>query len=98
MPNALRFAVVPDISASANTRLGLHVTADELAIWQDRAVNGPYKTAGDVSTNSPGDWTRIAANAATFSGDPGAENVKGVGPNNQGIGNAVLPCGSGTPP
>ncbi len=48
------------------TRLGLHVTAEELAIWQSRAASGPYKTAGDVSTNSPGDWTRIAANAATF--------------------------------
>jgi hypothetical protein len=48
------------------TRLGLHFTAEELAIWQSRAVSGPYKTAGDVSTNSPGDWDRIATNAATF--------------------------------
>src|SRR6476661_861298 len=51
---------------SGNTRLGLHVTSDELAIWQTRSVSGPYKTAGDVSSNSPGDWDRIAANALTF--------------------------------
>ena len=54
---------------SENERLGLHVTAEELAVWQSRASSGPYKTAGDVSTNSPGDWTRIlaAANAGGLS-------------------------------
>lgn len=35
-------------------------------VWQDRAVNGPYKTAGDVSTNSPGDWDRIVTNKSSF--------------------------------
>jgi len=50
----------------ANQRLGLHVTSDELAIWQTRATSGPYKTTGDVSTNSPGDWDRITTNANTF--------------------------------
>lgn len=58
------------ISTTGNVRLGLHVTSDELAIWQDRAVNGPYKTAGDESTYSPGDWDRMVSQAATFATDP----------------------------
>lgn len=49
-----------------NTRLGLHVTSDELAAWKTRASKGPYRVAGDVSTNSPGDWTRISASALAF--------------------------------
>jgi hypothetical protein len=52
----------------AQTRLGLHVTQEELSIWRDRANNGPYKASGDVQTNSPGDWNRIAANATAFKG------------------------------
>jgi hypothetical protein len=62
-------AILAAVPVQAATRLGLHVTSGELAVWQDRMVNGPYKTAGDVSTNSPGDWTRIlaAANAGSLS-------------------------------
>ena len=33
-------------------------------MWQDRAQNGPFRVAGDFSTNSPGHWTEIAAAAA----------------------------------
>ena len=51
---------------SANTRLGLHVTSDELAIWRTRMLNGPYKSTGDVSSNSPDDWDRMTANAEAF--------------------------------
>jgi hypothetical protein len=39
-----------------------------------------YRTAGDVSTNSPGDWTRITANAALASATgrwTGPSNLKG---------------------
>ena len=57
-------------SAIAQTRLGLHVTQEELAIWRQRAISGPYKTAGDVSTNSPGDWDRIVANRNAFAANP----------------------------
>ncbi len=53
-------------TANAQTRLGLHVTQEELAIWRDRANNGPYKVAGDAQTNSPGDWARIIYNANNF--------------------------------
>ena len=34
------------------------VTNTELSTWQDRAVSGPWRETGDVSTNSPGYWTR----------------------------------------
>jgi hypothetical protein len=47
------------------TRLGLHVTTEELNIWKQRTASGPYKNAGDVSVNSPGDWAHILTNANT---------------------------------
>ena len=34
-------------------RLGLHVTSSELATWRERAVSGPFRSAGDVA---PGRW------------------------------------------
>ena len=40
-------------NAVAQTRLGLHVTQEELNIWKQRSQSGPYKSAGDVQTNSP---------------------------------------------
>jgi len=52
--------------AQAQTRLGLHVTQEELNIWKQRAQSGPYKSAGDVQSNSPGDWTRVNSNATSF--------------------------------
>jgi hypothetical protein len=56
-------------SAVAQTRLGLHVTQEELTIWRQRMVSGPYRIAGDASTNSPGDWAQILSWAATFAGN-----------------------------
>jgi hypothetical protein len=61
----------------AQTRLGIHFTQEELTIWQQRAVSGPYKTTGDVSTNSPGDWAKITADAATFLANPTADHWTG---------------------
>jgi hypothetical protein len=60
--------------AKAATRLGLHVTQEELNCWRQRAGLDPqgangitcpvkYKTVGDVRANSPGDWTKIENNA-----------------------------------
>jgi hypothetical protein len=63
----------------ANTRLGLHVTTNELAIWQTRSVSGPYKTAGDVSTNSPGDWDHIKAQADALVATPTMDRWNGTG-------------------
>src|SRR5262245_52652399 len=57
-------------NAIGQTRLGLHVTQEELNIWKQRAASGPYKSVGDVSTNSPGDWTRILANADSMVSSP----------------------------
>ena len=56
--------------ADAATRLGLFHTQQEVAIWTQRAVSGAYRVAGDASTNSPGDWTRIVANRNTFAASP----------------------------
>ncbi|MES2731657.1 MAG: Ig-like domain-containing protein [Bacteroidota bacterium] len=53
----------------SQTRLGLHVTQEELSIWRERANRGPYKTASDVQANSPGDWARILENANKFKGN-----------------------------
>ena len=62
--------IFDDPPPPGTNQLGLHFTSDELAIWQDRAVNGPYKSAGDESTNSPGDWDRIVSHRNTFAGNP----------------------------
>jgi len=60
---------------TAVTALGF--TQGEIDVWNARRVSGPYKTAGDVSTNSPGDWDRINTNATTFDGAPTAERWTG---------------------
>lgn len=60
-------------SIYGQTRLGILHTEEELTIWRQRAQSGPYKTMGDVSTNSPGDWTRIQKNADVFMLNPNVE-------------------------
>lgn len=53
-------------------------TDPEIIIWKDRVVNGPYKTTGDESTNSPGeydDW--ILPNANTLLADPTSQTWTG---------------------
>jgi hypothetical protein len=57
-------------NVDAQTRLGLHLTQEELNIWKQRAQSGPYRSLGDVSTNSPGDWDRIVSNANAFGSNP----------------------------
>jgi hypothetical protein len=68
-------ALATDISAQ--TRLGLHVTQEELNIWKQRAQSGPYKSTGDVRTNSPGDWDRIVSKKNTFNGNPTGQRWAG---------------------
>ena len=46
--------------------MGAFYTSSELAQWRDRAINGPFKTAGDAFPNSPGDWDRMKSEANTF--------------------------------
>lgn len=67
---------------SSDRRLGLHVTAGELALWRERARTGPYRVTGDVSPNSPGDWSRIVAHKDEFLGDPTAGRWDGPLANN----------------
>ena len=43
--------------------LAMLVTSDELAMWQDRSVNGPFRVAGDFSANSPGHWSEMVNDA-----------------------------------
>lgn len=65
------------VSLLAQTRLGLHVTLEELSVWKQRALNGPYKTRSDVSANSPDDWTRIVNNTNAFKANPAAYRWQG---------------------
>jgi hypothetical protein len=69
-------SVSPNLALS-QTRLGLHVTEEELNIWKQRAISGPYKSKGDVSTNSPGDWSDINNRANTFNSNPSAHRWPG---------------------
>jgi len=57
-------------SVVAQNQIAMFVTLQELNIWRTRSVSGPYRTAGDVSANSPGDWDRIVANKDLFTTSP----------------------------
>jgi hypothetical protein len=67
----LAFALICS-QAIGQTRLGLHYTKEELDIWKQRAVSGPYRVGSDAQTNSPNDWGRITTNANTFKTSPSA--------------------------
>ncbi|HYG41205.1 MAG TPA: gliding motility-associated C-terminal domain-containing protein [Cytophagales bacterium] len=71
----------------SQTRLGLQFTQEELIIWRDRAENGPYKSYGDVSSNSPGDWNRIIRDAEDLVKDPFQEHY--IGPTMDKYGNPI---------
>lgn len=80
----LLFLLIDSNQLQAQTRIGLHVTQEELNIWRERAKvvpyqskSGPYRSTGDVSENSPGDWDRILQNANRFLSNPGADRWKG---------------------
>lgn len=63
----------PDPSPGTTTRLGLHVTADELAVWRSRALGlKPHNfiADGDEYVNSPGDWNRIVGYKDEFMATP----------------------------
>jgi hypothetical protein len=81
-------------SAAAQTPLGLLVTQEELTIWKQRAISGPYKSAGDVSTNSPGDWDRIVSNANALATGPGGNDYW---PGNTCSGGWSCPAVAGNP-
>lgn len=69
--------------------LSLFVTEAELLMWQSRAVNGPYRVDGDVSANSPGDWTRVVNDKDNFMGNPTSSLYEGSVENGVGLGKCV---------
>jgi hypothetical protein len=79
------FGLAP--AAMAATRLGLHVTQEELNVWKQRAGVVPpnsltpnatvkYKAVGDVSTNSPGDWNTIVASKNAWDASPSSRTAQ----------------------
>jgi len=41
-------------------------TSQELEIWKERSVIGPFKSSNDAFSNSPGDWERMLGDAQEF--------------------------------
>jgi hypothetical protein len=60
-------------SATVSGESGIFYTAEELALWRERAQNGPYRTKGDFVTNSPGEWDRLIKFTNEFKGNPGKD-------------------------
>jgi hypothetical protein len=77
MPMMITVAPSLPIPSPAGIATALGITNAEVAVWADRAVNGPYKSDGDVSTNSPGDWDSAVSRAATFAASPLSDNWQG---------------------
>jgi hypothetical protein len=65
------------VDVSGQSERGIHFTPEEVKIWRQRTISGPYKTAGDVSPGSPGDWTRILNQANAFLINSSKDRVKG---------------------
>lgn len=70
-------ATVTDAPPAGESGGGLHFSDAELQVWRQRAAGGPYRRSGDAGTNSPGDWDRIASNAAAFGASPTAGRWNG---------------------
>jgi|GEM_PF-3116107 len=71
-------AFVCSVTVFSSTLLGggLLWSDNDLAVWRDRAVNGPYKSAGDsFDPLIPGEWDRIVTNKNKFAADPTADRV-----------------------
>lgn len=64
--------------ASSQTKLGLTFTDQELDLWYQRSVSGPFKVAGDFSANSPGDWQRITNNKNSWEANKAADRYNKV--------------------
>ncbi len=75
---AAAFAFLP-ASLQALNQQGLRYTPDEVAIWKQRSLSGPYKTKGDAQANSPGDWDRIVSYANKFQANPSADRFQMIG-------------------
>ena len=61
-PADLQRSRAADLPASG----GVFFTAQELTTWRERVVRGPFVDDSDFAPGSPGDWSRIRANAERF--------------------------------
>ena len=61
------------ISVAKERDNGITFTNEELRIWRDRAINGPYKTTGDRFARSPGSWDDVVIRANRFMDDKVSE-------------------------
>jgi hypothetical protein len=57
---ALAFVSMPISNAVAQTTVALHATQDEINVWKQRRLSGPYLE----------DWNRIISNANSFKSSP----------------------------
>ncbi len=46
-----------------NLNVGITFSSEDLAVWRERANNGPYKTTGDRFSYSPGAWDDVVDHA-----------------------------------
>ncbi len=61
-------------SATGDVKAGLLWTEAHLAEWRNRALNGPYKSAGDsFDPLIPAEWDRIVSDKNTFAAAPTAD-------------------------
>jgi hypothetical protein len=61
-PNSTQASATPvEGGSGGGGNLALLATSEELAMWQHRSVNGPFRVAGDFSSNSPGHWNEMNA-------------------------------------
>ena len=78
---------IDPITTAPTTNVALLATSDEVAMWQDRAANGPFRSTGDFSNNSPGHWLEMDAARST-------SWVRWSGPQYLSGGKVVLLAGS----
>ena len=64
-------------NAIGQTRIGLHVTQEELNIWRQRRIKWPLQGSRRRTDQLSRDWTRIQTNADTFLNNPSAKRWSG---------------------
>ena len=62
------------VGSSSLSATGLLWNENDVAVWRDRAIRGPYKNAGDsFDPLVPGEWDRIVSAKDTFMANPSAD-------------------------
>lgn len=68
---------IPPLAAQPSTS-GLHYSEEELEIWRQRAMFGPYKIKGDAHHHSPAEWQRVYNSALSLLDDVAKGEVKEI--------------------